>query len=219
MSVPMIWFDFGGVLSPTVEELYRSYEAKSGISRERLESAMHRVAQDLGVRHPLAALELAMISEPDWGRRVGSALRTLHPDLDLSRSRLETFGEQWFQDIRPNQGMVLTLHALRNRGCGVGILTNNVVEWEPHWTRVVAPVLPVDHIIDSCKLGVRKPDRKIFEIAAETAGVAPAGCVLIDDSAENCAAARAMGWRAVHFRSNLDAIRALRALLSTKEIS
>ena len=35
--------------------------------------------------------------------------------------------------------MVLTLHALRNRGCGVGILTNNVVEWEPHWTRVIAP--------------------------------------------------------------------------------
>ncbi len=93
-----------------------------------------------------------------------------------------------------------------------GILSNNVVEWEAHWHAIVAPVGEVDCIVDSCKVGVRKPDPDIFRRAEKEAGVPAAECVLVDDLAENCEAARSVGWRAVHFRNNAQAVRDLAGL-------
>ncbi|GGM04975.1 HAD family hydrolase [Dactylosporangium sucinum] len=208
----MVWFDFGGVLSPPMADIFAAYERKTGLSREQLESAMHAVTADLG-RHPLAALEVALITEAEWGRRLRAALRVRYPGADLSRSRLETFGGQWFDGIEANHAMVATLHAVREHGCRVGILTNNVREWEPYWREIVRPVGDVDCVVNSCEVGVRKPEPAIFRMAADAAGVAPEDCVLVDDVEENCAAARSLGWRAVHHRTDADARDLLFALI------
>ncbi|MGP4009728.1 HAD-IA family hydrolase [Streptomyces sp. 4N124] len=55
-------------------------------------------------------------------------------------------------------------------------------------------------------MGVRKPDPRIFELAAKTAGIEAGDCVLVDDLAENCEAARDQRWQAVHFRDNAQAL-------------
>jgi putative hydrolase of the HAD superfamily len=64
-------------------------------------------------------------------------------------------------------------------------------------------MLPVDElfetVVDSGFVGVRKPDRRIYEIVLERLQVEPSACVFIDDLAENCAAATAIGMHAVHF--------------------
>lgn len=208
----MIWFDFGGVLSPPLVELFDAYQVKTGVGKAQMEAAMRLVAKDLGIS-PLAALELARISEVEWGKRMALALTTLYPDIDLSRCRLQQFGQQWFDGVEPNHAMVQATHMVRETNCRLGILTNNVIEWEPYWTELIRPVGDVDCIIDSCKYGVRKPEQQIFRIACETAAAAPADCVLIDDSAENCAAACAMAWRAIHFQSNRPTLSMLRDLL------
>src|SRR5690606_22565217 len=95
----------------------------------------------------------------------------------------------------------------------VGVLSNNVVEWEPYWR----PMVDLDHVlsalVDSCKVGLRKPDPQIFALAAEQAGAAPGRSVLIDDLAENCAAARAAGWTAVQFRDAEQAVAEVREVL------
>ncbi|GDY33036.1 hypothetical protein GTS_46690 [Gandjariella thermophila] len=106
---------------------------------------------------------------------------------------------------------------LRDRGHQVGILTNNVVEWEPIWRRMVDLDHVVDHIVDSCRVGVRKPDPRIFEIARERTGLPAGDCVLVDDLAENCVAAEAAGWGAVRFHSAEQAISELNELLDRTE--
>lgn len=74
---------------------------------------------------------------------------------------------------------------------------------------VVEPAGEVDFLIDSSKVGFRKPDPEIFRLAARTAGAAPGQCVLVDDLAVNCEAAEAEGWRAVCFRDDRQALRDL----------
>jgi len=50
-----------------------------------------------------------------------------------------------------------------------------------------------DHVIESSKLGIRKPDPRIYEIMCETLSVDPARCVYLDDLGINLKPARAMG--------------------------
>ena len=57
----------------------------------------------------------------------------------------------------------------------------------------------VDGIAYSAALGVRKPDADFYRLAAEQAGAAPEEIGFVDDVADNVAAARRAGWRAVQF--------------------
>ncbi|OII67320.1 MULTISPECIES: HAD family phosphatase [unclassified Streptomyces] len=217
MPLPMIWFDFGGVLSPPLDDLYDAYHRKTGIPPAYLQAAMKEVASEMGVP-TLAPIETAALTEAEWGSRLRRVLTARHPGLDLGRARLETFGEQWFDGVTANPVMVCALRYARDNGFRVGILSNNVVEWEPYWTAIVAPAGEVDCLIDSCRAGVRKPDPAIFDLAAKTAGAAPEDCVLVDDLAENCAAARGQGWRTVHFRDNHQTLHDLRQLTGLPSI-
>ncbi len=46
---------------------------------------------------------------------------------------------------------------------------------------------------------IAKPDRRIFDLAAQRFGFAPAQMLFIDDNAANIAAARALNWQVHHF--------------------
>ncbi len=164
-----IWFDFGGVLSPPLSDLFDAYEEKTGITPRALHAAMAAVGADLGA-HPLAPIELGSITEHEWGARLRAHLAAADPSLDLSRAELESFGGQWFSGIRCNALMASTVRSMRAQGHLVGVLSNNVVEWEPHWHKIIEPAGELDALIDSCVVGVRKPDPKIFRIAEETLG-------------------------------------------------
>ena len=209
MPIPkMIWFDFGGVLSPTIPALLEQYEVKTGISPEILLRAMMDVAEKLGVPM-LAPIENAMLSEFEWGERLEIALRFRHPNMDLSRACLTRFGEQWFDGVSANTVMVNTARQLKTAGFKVGILTNNVVEWDPFWRSMVKLDDVVDLIVDSSKEGCRKPDSSFFAIACQRAGVDPVDNLLIDDIEENIDAARKMNWQVIQFTDNASVLHAL----------
>ncbi|ECI4531915.1 HAD family phosphatase [Salmonella enterica subsp. diarizonae] len=213
----IIWFDFGGVLSPSVSDLFTSYYLKTGIPPAVLQRAMKEVADDMNM-DVLAPVEKAIITEREWGAGIRLKLSQSAPELDLSQARLEQFGEQWFDGILPNQLMIDLFRKVKATGLKVGILTNNVVEWENHWKRVAGISEEADVIVDSCKVGCRKPEMEIFAIAAERAGVRPEENLLIDDVPENCMAARQCGWESVHFKDNSSAVTEVIAVLQRQEI-
>jgi putative hydrolase of the HAD superfamily len=72
----------------------------------------------------------------------------------------------------------------------------------------------------SCDIGVAKPDRRAYEIAADRLGAEPGDCLFVDDSEANVLAAREAGMRAEVFRSR-DQVRELvrRSSRSTGERS
>jgi len=79
-------------------------------------------------------------------------------------------------------------------------------------------MLPVDElfevVVDSGFVGVRKPDRRIYEITCERLGVEPEECVFVDDFGHNCEAARELGMTAVWFRDTDQAVAELRDVIA-----
>jgi HAD superfamily hydrolase (TIGR01509 family) len=64
-------------------------------------------------------------------------------------------------------------------------------------------MFPIDElcedVVDSSHVGMRKPERAIYELTCARLGVAPEEAVFIDDNADNIAAARDYGMHTVHF--------------------
>jgi putative hydrolase of the HAD superfamily len=52
----------------------------------------------------------------------------------------------------------------------------------------------------SARVNLMKPQPEIFELAAQRFGIEPTDLLFIDDVEHNVAAARALGWQALHFR-------------------
>ncbi|MEV8454994.1 HAD-IA family hydrolase [Streptomyces sp. NPDC052095] len=71
------------------------------------------------------------------------------------------------------------------------------------------------HVVSSARVGVAKPDRRIYEIAALRAGVPPDRCLFVDDRSENVQAAAVLGMTGLHYREPADLHGPLGYLLDT----
>ncbi|MFJ3623068.1 HAD family hydrolase [Streptomyces iakyrus] len=69
------------------------------------------------------------------------------------------------------------------------------------------------HVVSSARVGVAKPDREIYEIAAERAETAVERCLFVDDRLENIEAAVELGMTGVHYREPEDLRKALALVL------
>src|SRR3546814_8923564 len=82
----------------------------------------------------------------------------------------------------------------------IACLTNNVrsAPRPPDQARAVAEAMALFHaVVESSKVGVRKPEPRFYEIACETVGVSPDEAVFLDDLGINLKTARAMGMRTI----------------------
>ncbi|GGT25728.1 HAD family hydrolase [Streptomyces chromofuscus] len=70
-----------------------------------------------------------------------------------------------------------------------------------------------DHLVSSARVGLVKPNPRIYRIAADLAGVPLDRCLFVDDTLENVETAAALGMSVVHFREPDDLRRALAPLL------
>jgi len=68
-----------------------------------------------------------------------------------------------------------------------------------------------DHVIESSKAGIRKPDPRIYLMMCEALSVDPAHCVYLDDLGINCKPAAALGMRAIKVVSEAQALADLEA--------
>jgi len=105
------------------------YHNKTGISPSQLKEAMLDVANVMNMPM-LAPIENAVLTELEWGTLLHKSLQKLYPDLDTTKAELENFGKQWFAGIEANAIMIWLFKNLKKQGYQLGILTNNVIEWE-----------------------------------------------------------------------------------------
>jgi putative hydrolase of the HAD superfamily len=202
--------DFGGVLTTPLVQSFAAVQDETGIPFERLAEAMAAIQERDG-RHPLFELETGRLTEADF---LSKLTDELEPMLG-HRPALHRFREIYFEALHPNEPMIDLMRDAKAGGFRMGLLTNNVREWEPLWRSM----LPVDEIfevvVDSGFVGCRKPDREIYDLTLERMGHPPAErCLFIDDTDVNCDAARGLGMSAVHYRHNDQAIPEIRAALA-----
>ena len=66
-----------------------------------------------------------------------------------------------------------------------------------------------DHVTESSKVGIRKPDPAIYRMACEALGVEPGQCVYLDDLGINCKPAAELGMIAIKVTGEGQALDAL----------
>ena len=69
-----------------------------------------------------------------------------------------------------------------------------------------------DQVIESSKVGVRKPDPRIYQMMCELLDVEPDACVYLDDLGVNCKPAAALGMSAIKVTGETQALDDLAAL-------
>ena len=193
MAIEAVIWDFGGVFTTSPFEAFARYEAEKGLPKDLIRTVnstnpdsnawalFERNEIDAKGFDELFLAESTALGHPVPGREV----------LPLISGA-----------VRPR--MVAALKACKEH-FKVGCITNNMVTH--HSPGADAPqraagamgqVMPLfDHIIDSSKAGVRKPDPKIYLMMCEALEVKPEACVYLDDLGINCKPAAALGMRAI----------------------
>lgn len=158
--------------------------------------------RDLGIDP--GALQDAFFT-PYWedivlGRRpLFDVLRACLPQL-APRLTPQDFVDYWFaMDSRVNQALLAECDRLRSLGVRVVLATNQEHQRAAFLMQRMALGQHVDGIVYSARLGARKPQPAFFRRAAAELGLPGAALFLVDDSAENVAAARTAGWQAAHW--------------------
>jgi putative hydrolase of the HAD superfamily len=71
-----------------------------------------------------------------------------------------------------------------------------------------------DVVVNSARVGLRKPDPEVYRLAAARLGLELAECLFVDDKERNTEAARSLGMHSITFRSAAHLARELELLLA-----
>lgn len=185
-----VFFDFGGVVLSSPFEAFNRYEADNAIPRDFI----RRVNSVNPDSNAWARLERSELSPVDFDEVFATESEALGHRIPGSHILALLHGE-----IRPE--MVRAIDTVKRLGFLTACLTNNVLS-EPKEdatldadkrAAIAAILAKFDALIESSKVGVRKPEPSFYEIACSTVGVSPDECVFLDDLGINLKPAAAMG--------------------------
>jgi len=190
-----VLFDLGGVLVDwNPRHLYRRLFADEQAMEEFLETVCTR----------------AWNEEQDLGRPFAEGVRLLTEQYPHWAEEIRAYDARWHEMLRgPIEGSVAVLGELRESGVGLFALTNWSAEKFPQ-SRARFPFFDwFTGIVVSGEERLKKPDPRIFDLAARRFGLDPGATVFVDDSATNVVAAERLGFRAHHFVGAAELRRAL----------
>ncbi|MDK2758339.1 MAG: HAD-IA family hydrolase [Blastomonas fulva] len=210
MTFSAVIFDFGGVITSSPFEAFNRLEAERGLPRD----CIRRINATNPDDNAWARFERAEIDASAFDDAFAAEAAAL--GLEISGADVISC---LAGDIR--QRMVAALDALKAGGYTLGCITNNVragkgsamVFDDSRAAQIAAIMARFDHVIESSKAGVRKPDPRIYAMMCDALEVAPKACIYLDDLGVNCKPAAAMGMAAIKVTGETQALADLRALL------
>jgi putative hydrolase of the HAD superfamily len=203
MIEAVIW-DFGGVLTTSPFEAFARFERERGLPADiirRTNAANH--LENAWAKFERAEVDIETFDKlfADESRMLGAEVRGKDV-LPLLQG-----------DLRPE--MVEALKRIKAQ-CKTGCITNNLPANAMGSTSgrslYVAEVMVLfDHVIESAKIGLRKPDPRIYGMMIERLGVDPSKCIYLDDLGVNLKPAREMGMTTIKVVSAPQALAELEA--------
>ena len=188
-DIEAVIFDFTGVLSTSPAAGMIRRAETFGID---LATFLPVVMGPLDVDddHPYHELERGRITMDDFD----AALAPTWRELGLSEFPTMPRGDEFLAMIEPVEEMLDAARVVRAAGLRTAILSNNTREWGG-WRAAWDADQLVDVVIDSCEVGLRKPNPAIFELTLERlGGPAPERTLYLDDFPWNVAAGEALGF-------------------------
>jgi putative hydrolase of the HAD superfamily len=188
-----ILWDFGGVILSSPFEAFNRYEVEIGLPKDFIRGLNARN----GDTNAWAKMERSEVSLEGFVALFEEEARQHGHKVDGWRILQSLSG-----DIRPQ--MVEALRRCK-QAFRVACITNNMKHGEgPGMARsadkaqaVTEIMMLFEHVVESSKLGVRKPDPRIYQHACDLLGVRPEECIYLDDLGINLKPARALGMRTI----------------------
>ena len=191
--VSAVLFDFGGVITASPFEAFARYEAEVGVPTDSI--------RKINSTNP---------NSNAWAKMERSEV-TLNEFCELFEKEAQAFGLELSGervlgclsgDVRPQ--MVRALEILKER-VTIGCITNNMksghgsgMSRTADQAAIIADIMKMfEFVVESAKVGVRKPDPRIYEMACSELKVDPSDCAYLDDLGINCKPAAALGMTAI----------------------
>ena len=198
MIEAVIW-DFGGVFTTSPFDAFARYERERGFPA----NLIRKINSTNHLDNAWARFERSELDLDGFDAAFAAEAKALGYDLP-GRDVIPLLAG----DFRPEMTEALKrIKAKFKTGC----ITNNVPsmkqESEKGRAFYAGEIMALfDHVIESSKVGIRKPDPRIYEMMCEALGVAPSACVYLDDLGGNLKPARTMGMTTIKVETGPQAI-------------
>jgi putative hydrolase of the HAD superfamily len=215
MTYQAVLWDFGGVVTTSPFDAFNRMEVEKGLP--------HNIVRKINSADPddnaWARFERAEIDAAGFDTMFAEEARAVGADNLTGADVLACLSG----DIRPK--MVAALDVLKSKGHKLGCITNNVpagkgagMARSERKALAIADIMTrFDHVIESSKAGVRKPDPRIYMMMCETLEVDPVDCVYLDDLGINCKPAAALGMKAIKVTGEAQALADLGKVLELQD--
>jgi putative hydrolase of the HAD superfamily len=192
----VIW-DFGGVFTTSPFEAFNRYERARGLPND----VIRRINSVNPDSNAWARLERSELAPAEFDAVFLGEAREFGLSIP-GRDVLALLSG----DLRPR--VVDAFKACKAK-FKVGCITNNAPTGKgagmssnaEKATQIAEVFALFDHVIESSKAGVRKPDPRIYRMMCETLSVDPKNCVYLDDLGINCKPARELGMTTIKVTS------------------
>lgn len=190
VAVRAVLVDWGGVISTPPVAAFEAWERDMGYSQGTLVRVF-----------PLERLE-----DMERGKLTLTAhlagLSAADDDFDDLRFDCDAF-QEWAAGtpFGVHWMVVDCLRDIKRAGMRLALVTNVIPEWVHLWRQSVPDGL-FDVALESCTIGIRKPELSIYRLACERLGADPTECVFVDDTEDNVLAAEELGMRGLVARAD-----------------
>jgi putative hydrolase of the HAD superfamily len=189
-------FDWGGVITTPIADTVTTWLEAERIDRESYAAAMRPwVRQAYGPEQdesPIHALERGEVPDEQFEETLAALLVTVDGGPVAAGGLLKRmFGGSSIQEP-----MLELIRDLRFSGLRTGLLSNSWGSPDSYPRHLFGELF--DDVVISGEVGMRKPEERIFRLAAGRLGLQPSQCLFVDDVEGNIVAAQALGFDTVH---------------------
>ena len=185
--------DWGGVMTTALHDTMSAWAEGDGIDLDAFGDVMREwvvAGYEDPEANPVHALERGEISVSAFEQDLATRLRV----RSGHEVRAEGLIARMFAGFAHANDMSAVVRRARTSGLKTGLLSNS---WGNDYPREGWDDL-FDVVVISGEVGMRKPDRQIYEHAAALLQLMPAECVFVDDLPPNVRGAVAVGMVGVH---------------------
>jgi putative hydrolase of the HAD superfamily len=203
MIEAVIW-DFGGVLTTSPFDAFERFENERGLPA----GIIRRTNATNHWENAWAKFERAEVDLEAFDRLFAAESLALGAEV-RGKDVLPLLSG----DLRPEMVEALRRVAAKFKtGCITNNLPANAIGSAGGRSLYIVEVMALfSHVIESAKIGLRKPDPRIYQMMVEALGVDPKNCVYLDDLGVNLKPARDMGMKTIKVTNASQAIGELEA--------
>ena len=188
-SLQALIVDFYGVLTDGIDTAMQAWTADDGIEYSHFRNAMADWFGESGVMaatfNPVHALERGELEVPDFERHLAQRLRLQDGGAVVAEGLVDRMFSR-FSHAPDMAGLVRRAH---DAGLRTALLSNS---WGDRYLRSGWEDM-FDAVVISGEVGMRKPERRIFDYTLRQLSVSPQEAVFVDDHERNVLAAAECG--------------------------